>query len=113
MPDSKSLLPGEVITYKTGQTVQVGNTDAEGRLILADGLIRAGELEADYVVNIATLTGAVVAALGSSFAGISGNEEIMEELKKIGDEYGYRSRSIELVEHYERSLSSDYVDCSN
>jgi len=113
MPDSKSLLPGEVITYKTGQTVQVGNTDAEGRLILADGLIRAGELEADYVVNIATLTGAVVAALGPSVAGIFGDEELMDEMKKIGDENGDRVWPLPLVEDYERTLSSDYADFSN
>src|SRR5699024_8737378 len=50
MPDRHALIPGDVITYKTGQSVQVGNTDAEGRLILADGLIRAGELQADYIV---------------------------------------------------------------
>ena len=62
MPDKHSILPGDIITYKTGQTVQVGNTDAEGRLILADGLIRAGELNADYIVDIATLTGAVMTA---------------------------------------------------
>src|SRR5690625_255975 len=51
MPDSKAILPGDVIRYKNGKTVQIGNTDAEGRLILADGLIRAGELGAEYVVN--------------------------------------------------------------
>src|SRR5690625_2449240 len=72
MPDRHSFLPGDVIHYKNGKTVQIGNTDAEGRLILADGLIRAGELEADYIVDIATLTGAVVAALGTKVAGIFG-----------------------------------------
>src|SRR5699024_1364828 len=81
MPDSHSLLPGEVITFKNGHTVQVGNTDAEGRLILADGLIRAGELEADYVFDIATLTGAVVMALGTSVGGIFGDEELLDEMK--------------------------------
>ena len=65
MPDNTSVLPGEVITYKNGLTVQVGNTDAEGRLILADALIRAGEWNAEYIVNIATLTGAIVNALGT------------------------------------------------
>src|SRR5699024_5009997 len=51
MPDQRALIPGEVISYKNGHTVQVGNTDAEGRLILADGLIRAEELQADYMVD--------------------------------------------------------------
>src|SRR5690625_4665890 len=113
MPDSNSLLPGEVITYKTGQTVQVGNTDAEGRLILADGLLRAGELEADYVFNIATLTGAVVMALGSSVAGICGDEELMQEMKKVGDENGDRVWPMPLVEDYESYLKSEYADFSN
>src|SRR5690625_3490396 len=70
IPDNQSVLPGEVIRYRNGHTVQVGNTDAEGRLILADGLIRADELGADYVFNIATLTGAVLNALGPRVAGI-------------------------------------------
>ncbi|HLS36045.1 MAG TPA: leucyl aminopeptidase family protein, partial [Bacillota bacterium] len=76
-------------------------------------LIRAGELEADYVVNIATLTGAVVAALGPSVAGIFGDEELMDEMKKIGDENGDRVWPLPLVEDYERTLSSDYADFSN
>ena len=59
IPDHHSILPGDIIEYKNGHTVQVGNTDAEGRLILADGLIRAGELNANYIVDIATLTGAI------------------------------------------------------
>src|SRR5690606_9907835 len=65
MPDSTSIIPGDVITYKNGLNVQVGNTDAEGRLILADALIRAGELNSEYVIDIATLTGAIVNALGT------------------------------------------------
>jgi len=113
MPDSNSLLPGEVITYKNGHTVQVGNTDAEGRLILADGLIRAGELEADYVINIATLTGAVVMALGSSVAGIFGDEDLMFEMKKVGDANGDRVWPLPLIEDYDSSLNSDYADFSN
>lgn len=113
MPDNQSLLPGDVITYKNGHTVQVGNTDAEGRLILADGLLRAGELEADYVFDIATLTGAVVMALGSSVAGIFGDEELMQEMKKVGDENGDRVWPMPLVEDYESYLKSDYADFSN
>lgn len=82
MPDNQSLLPSEVIRYKNGLTVQVGNTDAEGRLILADGLIRAGEWNAEYIVDIATLTGAIGNALGSKMAGVFGDEEQSEALKK-------------------------------
>src|SRR5699024_10055476 len=113
MPDNKSLLPGEVITYKNGHTVQVGNTDAEGRLILADGLIRAGELGAEHVVNIATLTGAVVNALGSNLAGVFGDEDLAQEMKKIGDENGDFVWPLPLVDAYDSYLKSDYADFSN
>lgn len=82
MPDNTSVLPGEVITYKNGLTVQVGNTDAEGRLILADALIRAGEWKADYIVDIATLTGAIVNALGTEIGGVFGDEELSAQMKK-------------------------------
>src|SRR5699024_804722 len=88
MPDAHALIPGDVIRYKNGHTVQVGNTDAEGRLVLADGLIRAGELNATYIINIATLTGAVVAALGSDVAGVFGDEEVSQELRTLGNENG-------------------------
>jgi len=113
MPDRHSILPGDIITYKTGQTVQVGNTDAEGRLILADGLIRAGELEADYVVDIATLTGAIMFALGPKMGGVFGDEELMAELKRIGDENGDFVWPMPLIEEYDKTLKSDYADFSN
>lgn len=113
MPDSTAVLPGEVITYKNGLTVQVGNTDAEGRLILADGLIRAGELKAEYIVNIATLTGAVVAALGTELGAVFGDEELSADMKKIGDHNGDFIWPMPLVEAYDSSLDSDYADMNN
>lgn len=82
MPDNTSLIPGDVIHYKNGLKIQVGNTDAEGRLILADALIRAGELNSDYVIDIATLTGAIVNALGTKIAGVFGDEQLAQEMKK-------------------------------
>lgn len=113
IPDNQSVLPGEVIRYRNGHTVQVGNTDAEGRLILADGLIRADELGADYVFNIATLTGAVVNALGPKVAGIFGAEELTEAMKKIGDENGDFVWPLPIVEEYDDTLASNYADFSN
>jgi len=113
MPDSLSLLPGEVIRYKNGHTVQVGNTDAEGRLILADGLIRAGELNADYVVDIATLTGAIARALGSKIAGVFGDDQLLLTMKEIGDENGDFNWPMPLIDAYESYLNSDYADFSN
>src|SRR5690625_2750987 len=113
MPDNHSILPGDVIEYKNGKSVQIGNTDAEGRLILADGLIRAGELNAEYVVDIATLTGAVVAALGSKVAGVFGDEDLAFEMKKLGDENGDVVWPLPLADEYESYLKSDYADFSN
>lgn len=113
MPDNTSVLPGEVITYKNGLTVQVGNTDAEGRLILADALIRAGEWKADYIVDIATLTGAIVNALGTEIGGVFGDEELSAQMKKIGDQNGDFIWPMPLVEAYDKSLDSDYADMNN
>lgn len=112
-PDNTSVFPGEVITYKNGITVQVGNTDAEGRLILADALIRAGELKADYIVDIATLTGAIVNALGTELGGVFGDEELSFIMKKIGDENGDFVWPMPLVEAYDKTLASDYADMNN
>ncbi|GKV69445.1 putative cytosol aminopeptidase [Sporosarcina sp. NCCP-2716] len=111
--DNTAVLPGEVIRYKNGHTVQVGNTDAEGRLILADALIRAGELNADYVVDIATLTGSIENALGSDIAGVFGDDELAHTLKRIGAENGDAVWPMPLVEAYDATLSSDYADFNN
>ena len=69
MPSGTAIKPGDVITQYNGKTVEVNNTDAEGRLILADALAYAVELGAERIVDLATLTGAVVIALGSTYAG--------------------------------------------
>ncbi len=112
-PGPDAVMPGEVIQYKNGISVQVGNTDAEGRLILADGLIRAGELNADYTVDIATLTGSVVAALGTEVGGVFGDEELSAKLKEIGDQNGDFVWPLPLVDEYEETLDSAYADCNN
>ena len=113
MPDQHSILPGDIITYKNGKTVQIGNTDAEGRLILADGLIRAGELNADYIVDIATLTGAIANALGPKIGGIFGQEELMAEMKHVGETNGDFVWPMPLIEAYDETLKSDYADFKN
>ncbi|MCM3741929.1 leucyl aminopeptidase family protein [Oceanobacillus luteolus] len=113
MPDSTSIIPGDVITYKNGLNVQVGNTDAEGRLILADALIRAGELNSEYVIDIATLTGAIVNALGTQLAGVFGDEQLAREMKEIGDINGDYVWPMPLVDAYDSYLSSDYADFNN
>lgn len=112
-PDNLSVLPGEVIQYKNGHTVQVGNTDAEGRLILADALLRAAELNATYVVDIATLTGSIENALGSEIAGVFGDEELAGKMKEIGAKNGDAVWPMPLIDAYDESLQSDYADFNN
>ncbi|WP_301107659.1 M17 family metallopeptidase [Sporosarcina sp.] len=112
-PGPDAVMPGEVIQYKNGISVQVGNTDAEGRLILADGLIRAEELGAEYTVDIATLTGAVVSALGTEVGGVFGDEDLAYKMKKIGDHNGDFIWPLPLVDVYEESLDSAYADINN
>ena len=113
MPDKDSILPGDVIRYKDGQTVQIGNTDAEGRLILADGLLRAQELKADYIVNIATLTGAAAVALGSKIGAVMGDLREAELMKDLGKRNGDHVWPLPLIDAYESYLDSDYADFSN
>jgi len=113
MPDSTAVLPGEVIQYKNGLTVQVGNTDAEGRLILADGLIRAGEWKAEYIVDIATLTGSIMAALGTEIGGVFGDEALSTEMKKLGNQNGDFIWPMPLIDSYDSSLDSAYADMNN
>jgi len=75
MPSGSAARPGDVLTMRNGTTVEVHNTDAEGRLVLADGLCLAGEAEPDHVIDVATLTGAAVVALGNYTSGVLGNDD--------------------------------------
>lgn len=113
MPDGGALLPGEVITYANGLSVQVGNTDAEGRLVLADALIRAGKLGAKQIVDIATLTGACVAALGNRRAGVWGTDGLPDKLKSLGEHNGEKVWEMPLEEEYDELLKSSYADLCN
>jgi leucyl aminopeptidase len=89
MPSGTAIKPGDIITQYNGKTVEVNNTDAEGRLILADGLAYAIEQGADRVVDIATLTGAVMIALGSSYAAVvSNDDDLAGEIEGVGRETG-------------------------
>ncbi|REE86206.1 leucyl aminopeptidase [Paenibacillus taihuensis] len=112
-PSDRSMLPGEVIRYANGVAVQVGNTDSEGRLILADALVHAHRLGAEKVIDMATLTYSVVGALGTSIAGIFGNEELVQSLLHAGEPFGEKVWQLPLVDEYESYLSSDYADTSN
>ena len=89
MPDGKSYRPDDILIAKNGVSIEVGNTDAEGRLTLADALCYASELKPDTIIDIATLTGACVVALGEYTAGLMGNnEKLMNDIQKISEETG-------------------------
>ncbi len=113
-PSDRSLLPGELIRYGNGLTVQVGNTDSEGRLVLADALIHAHRIGATEAIDMATLTYSVVGALGTKVAGILGNDDaLVRSIQEAGAPFAERMWQLPLIDEYEEYLDSDYADTSN
>ncbi|MBB6671996.1 leucyl aminopeptidase family protein [Cohnella nanjingensis] len=113
VPDAAAILPSTIIRYPNGLTVEVANTDGEGRLILADALLHAANLGAAEAVDIATLTGNVGAALGLGLAGIWGDEGMSGRLVEIGERNGERLWPMPLMDEYESELRSPYADLRN
>ncbi|MFF2093091.1 M17 family metallopeptidase [Paenibacillus sp. NPDC058174] len=113
LPGMEAMLPSSVIRYPNGLTVQVANTDGEGRLVIADALLHAANLGAAKVIDIATLTGNVGAALGLGIAGIWGDEEMTQGLVAVGERNGERLWPMPLMDEYESELRSDYADLRN
>jgi leucyl aminopeptidase len=114
MPSGTAVKPGDVITQYNGKTVEVNNTDAEGRLILADALAYSIELGAERVVDLATLTGAVVVALGSTYAAvISNDDELANELSAAGEESGELVWRLPLHPEYKEMMKGTVADLSN
>jgi leucyl aminopeptidase len=111
---SAAQRPGDIFKHKSGKYVQVDNTDAEGRLCLIDGLYRAGEEGADTIIDIATLTGACMRALGTSVAGIFGNDDaLVRALQEAGHKTGEELWPFPLVEEYARELETPHADIRN
>ena len=114
MPGGGATRPGDVITYRNGRTIEVLNTDAEGRLVLSDGLILAAEGSADLIVDIATLTGAQRIALGDRVGAALGNEhEDVELLVAAGAVAGERFWPMPLVDDYSHLIRSEIADVKN
>jgi leucyl aminopeptidase len=114
MPSGSAIKPGDVITQYNGKTVEVNNTDAEGRLILADALAYAIELGAERVVDLATLTGAVVVALGSTYAGlISNDDELAAAVTGAGERSGELVWRLPLHPEYKELMKGTVADLSN
>lgn len=113
MPDGRAMVPGDVLEYPNGVSVQVGNTDSEGRLVLADGLIHAHRLGATEVVDMATLTYSCQGAIGSKYAGIWGHESTVSTIRSLGSTSGEKVWELPLVDEYDDYLSSIYADVCN
>ncbi len=114
MPNGNATKPGDVVTSMSGQTIEVLNTDAEGRLILCDALTYAERFKPDTVIDIATLTGAVIGALGKETCGmLSNDDELAEGLLSSGLRSGDRAWRLPLYEEYDALLKSNFADIAN
>ncbi len=114
MPSGAAQRPGDVFTARNGTTVEVLNTDAEGRLVLADGLSLAAEMEPDLIVDLATLTGACMVALGGDVAGLMGNDDdAIGEVRAAADAVGEEVWPLPLPPAYRKQLDSEVADLKN
>ncbi|MBF8248046.1 MAG: Leucyl aminopeptidase [Bacteroidetes bacterium] len=114
MPSGSSMRPGDILRHFNGKTSEVDNTDAEGRLILADALAYAAKYKPAAVIDLATLTGAVVVALGHFATGMMGNDdELMRKLKTAGEKTYERVWRLPMFDEYEKLIKSDVADVKN
>lgn len=114
MPDGNATRPGDVVTSMSGQSIEILNTDAEGRLVLCDALTYAERFDPDTVIDMATLTGACIIALGHVASAILGNhQETLADLMKAGEQSGDRCWSLPLWDDYQPQLDSNYADMAN
>jgi leucyl aminopeptidase len=114
MPSGTAIRPGDVLTMKNGKTVEVLNTDAEGRLVMADALALGSASKPDAIVDVATLTGACMVALGKRYTGVMSNHDALAaELLEAAAEAGERAWRLPLPEEYRKDLDSEVADLKN
>ena len=113
MPGGAAMRPGDVVRARNGKTIEVLNTDAEGRLILADGLSLAAEQKPDLILDLATLTGAISIALGEKIAGLFGTEDAVEAVAGAAAAAGERVWRMPLPDDYRKNIDSDVADMKN
>jgi len=114
MPGGRAVKPGDILTSAEGKTVEILNTDAEGRLVLGDGLWYARQLGATHLVDVATLTGACVVALGKTTSGLFGTPDAwVEEVRQASDRAGDRSWPMPVYDDYKEQLKSEIADFTN
>ncbi len=114
LPSGRSVKPGDIVTATNGKTIEVNNTDAEGRLVLADCLCHAVGLGAERIVDLATLTGAVIIALGSTYSGVMSNDdELVQRMRTAGEKTGEIVWRLPLHEEYDELIKGTYGDLDN
>jgi leucyl aminopeptidase len=114
MPSGGATRPGDIVTTMSGQTVEILNTDAEGRLVLCDALTYAERFKPQAVIDIATLTGACIVALGSNVSGLMGNNEVLiEQILSAGKHADDRAWQLPLYDEYQEQLDSPFADIAN
>jgi leucyl aminopeptidase len=114
MPSGTAVKPGDVVTSLSGQTIEIINTDAEGRLILCDALVYARRYDPACVLDIATLTGAIVVALGHTASGVMGTDDaLISDVRAAGERAGERVWPLPLWEEYRDLMKSDIADVKN
>ncbi|HEY0516264.1 MAG TPA: leucyl aminopeptidase [Solirubrobacteraceae bacterium] len=114
LPSGHAVKPGDIVTAANGKTIEINNTDAEGRLVLADCLCHAAAQGAERIVDLATLTGAVIVALGSTYAAVMSNDdELSSELAAAGQASGETLWRLPLHEEYDALIKGRYADLDN
>jgi leucyl aminopeptidase len=114
LPSGRSIKPGDIVTAANGKTIEINNTDAEGRLVLADCLCHAVAQGAEQIVDLATLTGAVIIALGSTYAGLMSNDDkLSQRITAAGERSGEIVWRLPLHEEYRELLKGSYGDLDN
>ncbi|WP_020077413.1 leucyl aminopeptidase [Cryocola sp. 340MFSha3.1] len=113
MPSGSAIRPNDVLRIRGGRTVEVLNTDAEGRLVLADGLVAASEEQPDAIVDVATLTGAAMVALGTRYAAVMGSDDLVDQVLTAGKESGELLWPMPLPGELRATINSDVADIAN
>jgi leucyl aminopeptidase len=114
MPDGLATKPGDIVTSMSGQTIEILNTDAEGRLILCDALTYVGKFKPAFVIDIATLTGACIIALGKIPSAVLGNNQaLINELIRSGKQIEDKVWELPLWDEYQEQLNSNFADMAN
>ncbi|MCF7202009.1 leucyl aminopeptidase [Pseudomonas oligotrophica] len=114
MPSGRATRPGDIVTTMSGQTVEILNTDAEGRLVLCDTLTYAERFKPRAVIDVATLTGACIVALGSNTSGLLGNDQVLvDQVLAAGESAADRAWQLPLFDEYQEQLDSPFADIAN